>query len=75
MNDMVLNIKNHISLEARYNARNDKMLIGFLNMCEKILKIEPNLGKNLDSFADYLFDICLFCKSPEGLLDENLDFE
>ncbi|KAL4448730.1 hypothetical protein ABPG74_012819 [Tetrahymena malaccensis] len=75
MDYMVQNIKDHISQEARYNAKNDKMLIGFLNMCEKILKIEPNLGNNLEQFAEYLFDVCLFCKNPEGLLDDNLDFD
>ncbi|KAL4498387.1 hypothetical protein ABPG72_013193 [Tetrahymena utriculariae] len=75
MDYMVQNIKEHISQEARYNAKNDKMLIGFLNMCEKILKIEPNLGNNLQNFAEYLFDVCLFCKNPEGLLDDNLDFD
>ena len=44
IDDMIANIESHISLETRYNAKNDKMLIGFLNMCEKILKIEPSLG-------------------------------
>ncbi|EAS02785.2 ubiquitin carboxy-terminal hydrolase (macronuclear) [Tetrahymena thermophila SB210] len=75
MDFMVQNIKDHISQESRYNAKNDKMLIGFLNMCEKILKIEPNLGNSLEQFAEYLFDVCLFCKNPEGLLDDNLDFD
>ena len=55
----------HNSLETRLNSKNDKMLIGFLNLCEKILKIEPELGKNLGDFANYLFNVCLFCKDPE----------
>lgn len=50
------------------------MMIGFLNLCEKILKIEPALGATLEPFAKYLFDVCLFCKDPEELLEQQLDF-
>lgn len=65
MRETIQNVMNHISQEARYNSKNDKMLIGFLNLCEKILKIEPTLGKGLEDFAKYLFNVCLFCKDPE----------
>jgi ubiquitin carboxyl-terminal hydrolase 34 len=75
MRETIDNIMNHVSLEARYNGKNDKMLIGFLNLCEKILKIEPTLGSGLEDFAKYLFDVCLFCKDPEQLLQEQLNYK
>lgn len=72
---MIENIKNHVPQEARYNGKNDKILIGFLNLCERILRIEPNLSSGLEDFAAYLFNYCLFCNDPESLLTDNLDFE
>lgn len=75
LNNIIENIKAHASAEARYNPKNDKIMIGFLNLCDKILQIRPNLGMNIQSFAKYIFDTCLFCKQPENLLDEHFDFE
>lgn len=75
MQETIENIMNHISKEARYNGKNDKMLIGFLNLCEKILKIEPTLSNcHLEEFAKYLFNVCLFCKDPEQMLEDSLDY-
>jgi ubiquitin carboxyl-terminal hydrolase 34 len=74
MQETIKNIMNHESTESRYNSKNDKILIGFLNLCEKIIKIKSTLGSGLDDFANYLFNTCLFNSDPEQLLEKELDF-
>ncbi|EGR29288.1 ubiquitin carboxyl-terminal hydrolase family protein, putative [Ichthyophthirius multifiliis] len=76
--NMIQNIKSHVSQETREGNKCDKMLIGFLNMCDKIFSlIQPSqVSKVVDlvEFASYLFNTCLFVKNPQNIL-EDMSFE
>ena len=69
------NIHQHHSTEKRSLIRNDKILTGFLNLTERILRISPQLCRTpeLKNFANYLFDVCLFSRDPRRLLDNDLN--
>jgi len=56
------NIRNHKSTEERINTVNDKILIGLLNLCDRILVIYPNLKNDIGkkNFVMEIFSKCLF---------------
>lgn len=60
LNNLVENIRNHQSQEKRANPQNDKILIGYLNLTEKILQIEPSLIAKYPDLATEIMRTCLF---------------
>jgi hypothetical protein len=51
---------------------NDKIFIGYLNLAERILRIQPNLSKQCKEFASFLFTKCLFALDVENLIESSL---
>ena len=60
LNNLVENIRNHQSQEKRSSPQNDKILIGYLNLSEKILQIEPELIGKYPDLATEIMRTCLF---------------
>ena len=60
MKKMVENIRTHYSSEQRSNPQNDKVLIGFLNLAQKILQISPDCQEKFKFLAIEIFSTCLF---------------
>ena len=48
---MINNIQNHKSTEQRNFPQNDKVLIGFLNLVEKLLELMPSLKQKFGYFV------------------------
>ena len=69
------NIKNHKSTEERINIVNDKIQIGLLNLCDRILVIYPGLKNKIGkkNFVMEIFSKCLFDVSTN--LDETLNLQ
>ena len=67
------NIKNHKSTEERINIVNDKIQIGLLNLCDRILVIYPGLKNEIGkkNFVMEIFSKCLFDVSTN--LEETLN--
>jgi len=63
---VVLRIKDHASTEKRQNLYSiDRILIGLLNLCDKLLIVKPNLrdivgAKEGLNLPKELFEVCLF---------------
>ena len=60
LNNLIENIRTHQSQEKRANPQNDKILIGYLNLTEKILQIEPSLIAKYPDLATEIMSTCLF---------------
>lgn len=43
MSDLISNLENHQSLETRAYSSSDKILIGILHLCEKLLLFKKEL--------------------------------
>lgn len=79
LKDIMFSLKTHVSTELRSTLKNDKVLIGYLNLIERVLRISPdeafphlNNDAEATDFALYLFNECLFTNYPEKLLYEDL---
>ena len=53
----------HKSSEKRNSLMSDNLMLGFLRLVEIILRIRPDLCKNLDNLLDYTFNELLFTKN------------
>lgn len=60
LNNLIENIRHHQSQEKRSSPQNDKILIGYLNLTEKILQIEPSLVSKYPDLATEIMRTCLF---------------
>ena len=73
LNQIIGELHNHTSTEKRSNSsKNDKILIGFLDLIERIIKIKPMLCLQLGELGLYLFFTCLFSLNSQTLLDVEL---
>lgn len=53
-------------------GQTDKIFIGYLNLAERILRIQPSLTKKCQEFATFLFSNCLFALDVTGLIEKEL---
>ena len=72
---VINNIKEHSSTEKRSNPMDDKILIGYLNLCEKIFQLESSLKYSHGDFALDLFKTCLFEVNPQNKVIGDLNEE
>lgn len=72
----IQNVINHVSTDKRNNLiKNDTIMIGHLNIIERIMKVKQEYCKQLGSFAQYIFNTCLFHINPKELLENELDLD
>lgn len=75
MESTVTAIKNHKSTETRIHTKNDKVLIGLLNLSARLLVIRPQLREAVgkENFVMEVFGKCLFDVTPnEELIDVDI---
>ncbi|EGR27434.1 hypothetical protein IMG5_196170 [Ichthyophthirius multifiliis] len=69
------NIKEHKSTETRIKTKNDKILIGLINLCDRILSVNEHIKINSgEILIQEIFHKCLFDISDHNsiLVDQNI---
>ncbi|EAR94410.2 ubiquitin carboxy-terminal hydrolase (macronuclear) [Tetrahymena thermophila SB210] len=79
LKQLVSSLKNHESTETRTHTRNDKILIGILNLCDRILSFKEELKVEVGSpegsnLVKEIFHKCLFDLQDHHLI-ENEDIK
>lgn len=75
---VVKRLKDHVSTEKRQNPYAlDRILIGLLNLCEKIIVVRPQLKEYAGSeqgmsLIKELFEVCLFCTRPKEAMFQDV---
>ncbi len=72
------NIKTHSSSEKKEGRQVDKILVGFLNLLDKLLKVRSDIIVKYNGFGDFmnfLFDSCLFLSEPFEFLKKYFNID